>query len=126
MALAVTFGDPSALAKLREVVADAAADSKQREAALAVELDKHGEVTRGQAVAVPTGLQCPTAAEDLDHRQGDLLVGRRHPHEDDRSGEVTGIEGLFVGLRPTDRLDHDVSTVPAGEFADGLDGVALP
>ncbi len=93
------------------------------EAPLPVEVDEHREVARGQAVAVPAGLQRPAATEDLDHRQGHLLVGRRDADEDDAAGEVARVERLLVGLRPADRLDDDVRAEPAGQLADPLDDV---
>ena len=69
---------------------------------LQVEVDEHREVARGKAVAVPARLQRATAAEDLDERQGDLLVGGRDAHEDNGAGEVAGKEGLLVvSGRPT-------------------------
>ena len=100
------------------------------EAALLVEVDEHREVARGKAVAVPARLQRATAAEDLDERQGDLLVGGRDAHEDNGAGEVAGKEGLLVGLRAADRLDDDGKPEgwrerPLDEIADFLNGLAL-
>ena len=93
------------------------------EAALQVEVDQHREVAAGQAVAVPAGLQRAAAAEHVDQRDvGDLHVRGGYADQDQRAGEVAGVERLLPGLRAADRLDDDVGAVGAVESrADSLD-----
>ena len=82
-----------------------------------------GKSRRGQAVAVPGGLQRAAAAEDVEQRQLELHLRGGHADQDDGAGEVAGVEGLLVGLRAADRLDDDVGAEAAGQLADRLDRV---
>src|SRR6185312_17298890 len=41
-------------------------------------------------------------------------------------GQVAGVEGLLVGLRPAEGLDHHVGAVPAGQLLDPGDRVGVP
>ncbi|CAO0829037.1 hypothetical protein SMICM17S_11848 [Streptomyces microflavus] len=93
------------------------------EPALLVEVDEHREVAGGQAVAIAGGLERAAAAEDVQERQFELHVRGGDADEDDRSGEVAGVEGLLVRLRAADGLDDDVGAVAVGEGADRLDRV---
>src|ERR1700688_1554724 len=55
---------------LHAVEGDGLGDEQvQIEATGEVEVNQHGKVSRGQAVAVPAGLEHPAAAEEIDHRQ---------------------------------------------------------
>ena len=95
----------------------------EREPTLTVEVDEHREVPGRQAVAIPGGLQGAAAAEDLDHRQGHLLVRGGDTNEDHGAGEVASVERLLVRLRSSHRLDDDIGTVASGEGTDALDRV---
>src|SRR3712207_8671090 len=53
----------------------------QRQPALQVQVDEHREVATGQAVAVPAGLQRPTAPEHVEQRQFQLHLRRRRSEE---------------------------------------------
>ena len=89
------------------------------EPALLVEVDQHREVTGGQAVAVPARLQRAAAPEHVDEREvGDLHVRGRHPDQDDRAGQVAGVERLLPRLGAADRVDHHVGAEAAGELLD--------
>ena len=92
---------------------------------LLVEVDEHREVARGQAVAVPAGLEGPSAAEDVDQRDvGHLHVRRRHADQDDGAGQVAGVERLLPRLGTTHRVDHDVGAVAVGQRLDRRHRVA--
>src|SRR5688500_11256049 len=97
----------------------------EREAALQVEVDQHGEVAAGQAVAVPGGLDRAAPAEDLDGRQLDGHGRRRDADHDHPAGQVAGVEGLLEHLRMADRVDRHVDAEPAGVALDRLDRVGL-
>ena len=88
-----------------------------------VEVDEHGEVPRGEAVAVPARLQRAAAAEELDHGQVDAHVGRGDADLHQGPGQVAGQEGLLHHRRVPDRLDADVGAVATRERADRLDRV---
>ncbi len=89
------------------------------------QVDQHREIARGQAVAVPRGLQRAAPPEDLEQRKGELTVRRRYADKDDGAGQVTGEERLLVGLRTPDRVDHDIGTEATRQLADRLDGVLV-
>ena len=100
---------------LHVVEADLLGDERvEVEPALPVEVDQHREVAAGQAVAVPAGLERAAAAEDVDQRDvGDLHVRGRYADQDDRAGQVAGVERLLPGLGTADGVDHDVGAVGA-------------
>ena len=90
-----------------------------------MQVDEHGEVAGGQAVAVPGGLGGSAAAEDVDQGEFDLPVGVGDADQDDGAGQVAGVEGLGEGFRAADGVDDDVGAVAVGEGLDAFDGVLL-
>lgn len=95
----------------------------QRQPALQVKVDQRGEVAFGQAIAVPRRLQRTAVREEVDQRHVQAHVGRRNTHQHNGSGEIAGVEGLLVGFRSADGVDHHVRAESIREAADGLDDV---
>ena len=93
------------------------------ELSVQVEVHEHGEVPRGEAVAVPARLQRAAAAEELDHGQVDAHVGRGDADLHQGPGQVARHEGLLHHRRVPHRLDADVGPVATREGADRLDRV---
>jgi len=89
------------------------------------QIDQHRKVPRGQAVAVPGGLQRAAAPEHVDQRRldGHLRIG--HADQDHGAGEVAPVEGLPGGLRTSDRIHHDVRAEAAGQLLDRGDAVVV-
>src|SRR3712207_3534918 len=80
----------------------------ERQPALEVEVDEQWEVPAGEAVAVPARLDAAAPTEQLDERQLDLHVRRRHAHLHQRAGEVAAVEGLLEDRGVAHRLDAHV------------------
>ena len=49
----------------------------------------------------------------------------RDADQHDGAGQVAGVEGLPIGLGPTDRVDHHVCAVPARQLLDARDGILI-
>src|SRR6201999_4531413 len=90
-----------------------------------VQVDQHREVAAGQAVAVPGRLERAAPAEYVQQRQLELHLRGGHADQHHGAGQVPGVEGGLVGLRPADRLDDHVGPVAAGQRLDRLDQVSL-
>src|SRR3712207_6002154 len=63
----------------------------ERQPALQVQVDEHREVPARQAVAVPARLDAPAPAEQLDERELDAHVRRRHADLLQGAGEVAAV-----------------------------------
>src|SRR4051812_28749312 len=88
-----------------------------------MQVDEHGEVTGWQAVAVPARRHGPATAKDVDQRELESHVRRRHADEHGATGEVAPVERLPKCLRAPDGVDDDVSTEAIGQLADRGDRI---
>lgn len=57
--------------------------------------------------------------EDILEGKGDLHVWAWYTDQDHATGQVTGVEGLFIGFRVTDCLNDDIGSEPTGQLLDG-------
>src|SRR5258708_8806195 len=78
-----------------------------------------------EAVAVPGRLQRAAAGKEVDQRHIDSHIGSRNTHQRNGSRQITSVESLLPGFRPTDRVDYEVGAESVGELLDRLPRVEL-
>ena len=81
-----------------------------------------GKSREGRQSPYQDDFSAPPRPKTSSSGSSSFISGVGTPDQDDRAGQVAGVEGLLVRLRAAHRLDHHVRAEAAGQLTDRLDG----